>query len=127
VLTAIRAARTGAMVVDAALLGGILDAPKAQRRSGGTPLLTPREREVIELLGLGLDVSRIARRLNITVHTCRGHVKSLLAKFGCHTQLEVVVAATRLAMINSPRDLVDGTPARTVVRPDPLAQERERR
>jgi DNA-binding NarL/FixJ family response regulator len=105
VLTAIRNARSGNMVVDASLLGAILDAPRGgPRTAAGAPQLTPREREVLQLLGLGLDVRRAAKKLGISMHTCRGHVKSLLAKFGCHSQLEAVVAATRLGLIDVPRD-----------------------
>lgn len=105
VLAAVRNSRSGNMVVDAGLLGTILDTPRgAIRPAAGGPVLTPREREVLELLGLGLDVRRSAKKLGISLHTCRGHVKSLLAKFSCHSQLEVVVAATRIGLIDVPRD-----------------------
>jgi DNA-binding NarL/FixJ family response regulator len=100
VLTAIRTARNGKMVVDTRLLGAVLDAPTATPLPG--PRLTPREGEVLQLLGCGLDVTRAARTLGLSVHTCRGHVKSVLAKFACHTQLEAVATATRLGMINRP-------------------------
>ena len=45
------------------------------------------------LLGEGLDVASIAKQLNISINTCRGHVKNLLVKFGAHSQLEAVVEA----------------------------------
>ena len=40
-----------------------------------------------------MDARAIARTLSISLHTCRGYVKSALAKLDCHSQLEAVVAA----------------------------------
>lgn len=57
---------------------------------------------MLQLIGLGLDAQRISKRLAISVHTTRGHVKSLLTKFGCHSQLELVAVATRLGQIHMP-------------------------
>ena len=98
VIAAVRTARKGSMVVDPSLLAtfGRQSAPGA-----AAPLLTPREQEVLELLGLGFDVRRAAKRLGISLHTCRGHVKSLLAKLSVHSQLEAVVAATRLGLLQA--------------------------
>lgn len=74
------------------------------------PEVTAREREVLELLCLGLDAQRISKRLAISLHTTRGHVKSLLAKFGCHSQLELLAAATRLRQIDRP-SMTDAWPS----------------
>jgi len=48
------------------------------------------------LLGKGLDVNAIAKRLGIRLSTCRGSVQNVLAKLDAHTQLEAVVAASSL-------------------------------
>jgi DNA-binding NarL/FixJ family response regulator len=64
--------------------------------------LTPRERQVLVLLAGASDVRGIARELGISVHTVRDHVKSLLSKFGVHTQLELVVRAQRLGIVGEP-------------------------
>jgi DNA-binding NarL/FixJ family response regulator len=64
--------------------------------------LTPREREVLELLAQACDASSIARRFGISLHTIRGHVKAILAKLDAHTQLEAVVRATQLGLIGEP-------------------------
>ena len=65
-------------------------------RPGG---LTAREHEVLELMAAGLDPRAIARRLGISVHTCRGHVKALLGKLGAHSQLEAVAVARQRGLV----------------------------
>jgi DNA-binding NarL/FixJ family response regulator len=63
-----------------------------------TPL-TPREQEVLVLLGRGLDPTAIARELGLSIHTARGHVKRILAKLGAHSQLEAVIVAVQLGLL----------------------------
>lgn len=62
--------------------------------------LTPREREVLALLAAGNDVRQIAARMQVQVSTVRGYVKSLLGKFGVHSQLQAVVLASRAGLID---------------------------
>jgi DNA-binding NarL/FixJ family response regulator len=57
--------------------------------------LSPREREVLQLLAQGLDSKDIAARLNITLRTERNHVASIFAKLGVHSRLQAVVFALR--------------------------------
>ena len=103
-LTAIRGARTGSMVVASSVLAQMVETTQADRNaSKPMTTLTPREREVLELLALGMDANRVARRLGISVHTCRGHLKSLLLKLDSHSQLEAVVTATRLGLLGVAR------------------------
>ena len=61
--------------------------------------LTPRELEVLRLLGDGRDPRGIAKELGVSLNTCRGYVKAVLAKLGVHSQLEAVVLATRAGLI----------------------------
>ena len=59
-----------------------------QRRARGAPraaphdLLTPRQREVLELIVEGLDNAQIAARLGISERTARAHVSSVLERLG---------------------------------------------
>ena len=62
--------------------------------------LTPREHDVLRQLGLGLDATRAAAALGMSVATARGHIKSLLAKLDVHSQLDAVVSAERLGLIS---------------------------
>lgn len=103
VLTALRRAGAGEMTVPATVLSAVLDRLKEARPPRAAPTrgdLTEREREVLLLLSRGLDPQAIARQLGISRHTCRGHVKSILAKLDAHSQLQAVVRATRLGLIS---------------------------
>ena len=54
------------------------------------PRLTEREREVLERLSRGNSTSVIASDLRISVNTCRGYLRTLMAKLGVRSQLEVM-------------------------------------
>lgn len=57
--------------------------------------LTPREREVLQLLADGADTREIAARLTLSPTTVRNHVQNVLAKLGVHSRLEAVVLFVR--------------------------------
>ena len=61
--------------------------------------LSPRELEVLRLTADGLTPDTVARRLGITSHTCRDHLKRLRTKLDCVTTLQVVVTAARLGIL----------------------------
>jgi DNA-binding NarL/FixJ family response regulator len=103
VLHAVHTAHGGGMTVSTDILARLLRSttPVVGPRGGG---LTAREHEVLELMGSGLDPRAIARRLGISVHTCRGYVKAVLAKLDAHSQLEAVAVATRRGLIQPDRN-----------------------
>lgn len=92
-LHAIRTAKQGGLYVHPDLLRTLFAASRRPSDRGHAPSLTPRERDVLARLARGQQVVAIARHLGISVHTCRGHVKAILAKLGAHSQLEAVVIA----------------------------------
>lgn len=98
-LAAIRGSSSEGLVVHPRVLRRLLAA--AAPAAGATVRLTAREGEVLALLAEGLDVHRIAAQLGITVLTCRGYLKNLMAKLDAHTQLEAVVTATRLGLVRA--------------------------
>jgi DNA-binding NarL/FixJ family response regulator len=89
ILAAVRSADAARPVVEA-------EACRPAPRIG----LTHREYDVLRQLGQGLDASRIATTLGISLHTTRDHIKSVMAKLGVHSQLGAVVSAERLGLIS---------------------------
>ena len=59
-------------------------------------LLTPREIEVLSTIAHGLGNKAIARRLNISLHTVKFHIESLLRKLGAHSRAEAVAKGLAL-------------------------------
>nr|WP_042180457.1 response regulator transcription factor [Kibdelosporangium sp. MJ126-NF4]CEL14401.1 DNA-binding response regulator, LuxR family [Kibdelosporangium sp. MJ126-NF4]CTQ88766.1 DNA-binding response regulator, LuxR family [Kibdelosporangium sp. MJ126-NF4] len=58
--------------------------------------LSPREREVCELIAAGLANDDIAKRLTISRYTVKVHVSNILGKLGVPDRVHVVVAWSRL-------------------------------
>src|SRR5258708_7733382 len=88
-------------LIDECLGGQLQDAAPAAR-PGYEPdwaRLTAREREVLALIGEGLDPRAIAAQLVVSLYTARGHVKNVLTKLGAHSQLQAVVIAARSGLL----------------------------
>jgi RNA polymerase sigma factor (sigma-70 family) len=58
--------------------------------------LSPREREVCELIAAGLANDDIAKRLTISRYTVKVHVSNILGKLGVPDRVHVVLAWSRL-------------------------------
>jgi two-component system response regulator DevR len=95
---AVRSAAAGEALVSPALLARLIS-----RMHRGTPTvgadLTPREREVLELVAEGLGNAAIGQRLHLSVNTVRNHVASVLAKLGVHSKLEALSVAVREGLL----------------------------
>jgi DNA-binding NarL/FixJ family response regulator len=70
------------------------DEPAPERES-----LTPREREVLVLLSLGLSNREVAERLGISPHTAKFHVSSIFGKLGAESRAEAVSQGIRDGLI----------------------------
>lgn len=57
--------------------------------------LTPRELEVLQALGDGLNDKEIAVRLHISAETVRTHMVRILGKLGVDSRLRALVFAVR--------------------------------
>ena len=103
-LRSLRHARAGELYVHPGLLRTVLgERVSTARRSAARPDLTPRETVVLQMLAEGRSVGQISGALDISVHTCRGYVKTLLSKLGAHSQLEAVVVAGEQGLITTSR------------------------
>ncbi len=61
--------------------------------------LSTRQNEVLELLAEGVPAREIAARLGLAEATVRNHIRLILRKLGCHSQLEAVAVAFRLDLL----------------------------
>jgi DNA-binding NarL/FixJ family response regulator len=61
--------------------------------------LTPREGEILEMLGEGASNKSIASQLNISEHTVKFHVASIYGKLGVNSRTEAVTLALRRGLI----------------------------
>lgn len=71
--------------------------------SAGEPVspesLTPRERDVLELVAEGLSNRVVAARLGISEHTVKFHVASIYGKLGASSRAELIRRAARRGLI----------------------------
>jgi DNA-binding CsgD family transcriptional regulator len=62
--------------------------------------LTPRQSEVLRLLGEGLSTDAIASRLGVAVETARNHIRAVLRGLGVHSRLEAVVEGRERGLLD---------------------------
>lgn len=95
---AVNAAAQGLAVMEPGLARATAQ-PETDGAEADIEPLTPREREVLQLLAEGLPNKTIATRLTITDHTVKFHVNAIMGKLGVQSRTEAVVRATRLGLI----------------------------
>jgi two-component system response regulator NreC len=69
---------------------------------GGSSLdaLTPKERQVLRLIGEGLGNREIGERLGLSIHTIETHRKHVMEKLDLHSTVELVRYAVRVGLVN---------------------------
>jgi two-component system, NarL family, response regulator LiaR len=95
---AVRAAHAGEALLDPVVASRLVDALSADGDEGPLDRLTPREREVLELIGRGLSNKRIARELQLSEKTVKTHVSHVLAKLGVTDRTQAAVVAVRAGL-----------------------------
>jgi DNA-binding NarL/FixJ family response regulator len=69
------------------------------RGGGRVATLTPREREVLGLIGRGMPNKIIARELSLSEKTVKAHVSSILAKLGVTDRTQAALYAVREGLV----------------------------
>jgi DNA-binding NarL/FixJ family response regulator len=92
-MAAARAVAAGGLYVDPCVAE--LLAPRAARAA----LLSRREREVLDLLALGMTGQQVASELFLSPETVRTHVRNAMKKLGASTRVHAVAMAVRLREI----------------------------
>ena len=64
-----------------------------------THLLTPREKEVFELLIQNKDTSLIALELNISEKTVRNHISNVICKLGVTSRTQAIIELSKYNII----------------------------
>jgi two-component system response regulator NreC len=83
------------------VIAGYLQQVEALPEKVGADLLTPREREVLQLLAEGHATRDIAERLYLSVKTVETHRAHILDKLNLHNTAELVKYAIRTGVIQS--------------------------
>jgi two-component system response regulator NreC len=81
--------------------------PKSRRQGDGEPpktrlqLLTPREQEVLRLIGRGMSRTEIAKSLSRSPKTIDGHRELIMKKLDIHDRAELVRYAIREGLVEA--------------------------
>jgi DNA-binding NarL/FixJ family response regulator len=102
IAAALEAVTQDLVAITPELLESLLPAGSEERAEESEYLqepLTSRETEVLALLAEGAGNKEIATKLNISEHTAKFHVSSILSKLGATTRTEAVTRGYRLGLI----------------------------
>ena len=89
-------AREVAAAVRMVGMGMTMFAPKSDQPA---PLLSEREREVLDLIAAGSTNREIAERLYLSPHTVKEHTSALYRKLGARNRAEAVQRAQRIGLL----------------------------
>ena len=86
-------------LLSTAFMTQVLERTAALRPDDMQPLLSDREQEVLDQLGLGKTNREIARHLELTENTVKFHLKNLYSKLGVNRRAQAASEARRLGLI----------------------------
>lgn len=98
---AIRAALEGKTYLTPQLAGEVLDAMKQAPGKASDPVvsLTPRQREILQLVAEGRSAKEIASSLQISTRTVEFHKYQLMETLGLHTNAELIHFAIKHGLV----------------------------
>jgi len=100
-IAAIRAALDGKIWLTPALAGKVLQDIKRQpdKLSDPVALLTPRQREILQLLAEGLSAKEISAMLGVSARTVEFHKYQMMERLELHTSAELVHFAIKHGIV----------------------------
>lgn len=96
-ITSIRRAANGESLIDAAMVRKVVAALAGPGADSRGPVLTTRERQVLELIADGLTNRQIGERLRLAEKTVKNYVTALLSKLGMERRTQAAVFAATSA------------------------------
>src|SRR5215813_10231636 len=105
-ITAVNAVRSNKTFFTAKVaqivLDGYLDKkPKKEENDGSATRLTPRQREIVQLLAEGKSSKEVAVALGLSVKTAETHRANIMRRLDCHSVSELVRYAVRNNIIEA--------------------------
>jgi DNA-binding NarL/FixJ family response regulator len=99
-VAAVRTVASGRSMLDPATTARLMSSlrgpdPGAEHEENALSGLSPREREILGLIGEGLTNRQIGKRLYLSEKTVKNHISRLLAKLGVGRRIQAAVLATR--------------------------------
>ncbi|MEU5518900.1 response regulator transcription factor [Streptomyces griseoaurantiacus] len=98
-VSAVRTVAAGQSLLDANAtarpLARLRGGQEQEEEAEALPGLTPREREILALIGEGLTNRQIGQRLYLAEKTVKNHISRLLAKLGVERRVQAAVIATQ--------------------------------
>ncbi|GAA2435242.1 response regulator transcription factor [Streptomyces macrosporus] len=104
-VSAVRTVASGQSMLDPATTARLMNSLRVQETQGAAEeprdavpaSLTPRERDILALIGEGLTNRQIGQRLYLSEKTVKNNISRLLAKLGVERRVQAAVIATRAA------------------------------
>nr|WSZ99219.1 response regulator transcription factor [Streptomyces sp. NBC_00857] len=98
-VAAVRTVASGRSMLDPATTTRLMNTlrggdPSEEREPDALSGLSPREREILVLIGEGLTNRQIGERLYLSEKTVKNHISRLLAKLGVERRIQAAVLAT---------------------------------
>jgi DNA-binding NarL/FixJ family response regulator len=95
ILAAIRSVAAGQVVIGPGIAGRLIGYLSTPPRDTAFPQLTPREREILDLIAQGHSNGGIAGRLGLAAKTVGNHVSAIFAKLRVASRSEVITLARK--------------------------------
>ena len=100
VADAVRAAHRGELRLDRAVARRLMSSLRAAPRDDPMAELTPRELDVLRLVGAGKANKEIAAELNVAERTVRTHVSNILRKLRLSSRTQAALWAVRERLVD---------------------------